>query len=88
MAAEIGADALKIPYPQDRETFKRITTTANIPVLILGGEKMEKETDALNLASEAMAAGASGVVFGRNVIQSDAPEAIARKIYKIIHPLK
>jgi class I fructose-bisphosphate aldolase len=85
VAAELGADALKIPYTGDIESFRALVQVASIPVLVLGGAKFEDERDALNMAADAMAAGASGVVFGRNVTLSDDPARMVRKLRAIVH---
>ncbi|MDW7682059.1 MAG: hypothetical protein SCK70_15965, partial [bacterium] len=41
IAAEIGADALKIPYTGDVKTFKTLVEQAGVPVLVLGGAKSD-----------------------------------------------
>jgi len=84
-AAELGADALKIPYTGDVESFRALVRAASIPVLVLGGAKFDDEKDALNMAADAMAAGASGVVFGRNVTLSSDPAGMVRKLREIVH---
>ncbi len=85
VAAELGADALKTPYTGDIESFRALVRVASIPVLVLGGAKFENEQDALKLAADAMAGGASGVVFGRNVTLSHDPAAMVRKLREIVH---
>ena len=44
-----------------------------MPVLGLGAEKLPTARDALELAAREVAAGARGVVFGRNAVQAAAP---------------
>ncbi len=83
----IGADALKVEYPQDKEIFEKVVLSAGIPTLILGGEKLEKEK-ALQMADEALSAGAKGIVFGRQILQSDDPEGIIKELVKLVHKSK
>jgi DhnA family fructose-bisphosphate aldolase class Ia len=71
--AELGADAIKTFYTGPR--FSEVTEACPVPIFALGAEKLPKEMDALELAHEAVSAGARGVVFGRNVIQAKDPAA-------------
>jgi len=71
--AELGADAIKTFYTGAR--FSEVTAACPVPIFALGAEKLPKEMDALKLAHDAVAAGARGVVFGRNVIQANDPAA-------------
>jgi DhnA family fructose-bisphosphate aldolase class Ia len=45
-----------------------------VPVIVLGASK-ENEAAALRKAAVGIAAGARGVVFGRNVFESERPQA-------------
>ena len=85
VAAELGADALKIPYTGDIESFRALVRAASIPVLVLGGAKFDDEQNALKLAKDAVTAGGSGVVFGRNVTLSADPPGMVRKLREIVH---
>ncbi len=49
MCVELGADALKIPYTGDVNSFRRLAEIADVPVLVLGGARSEYERDALEL---------------------------------------
>lgn len=71
IVCELGADAIKTFYTGER--FAEVVAGVPIPVFALGAEKMPRVVDALNLAAAAVAAGAAGVVFGRNVIQAERP---------------
>jgi class I fructose-bisphosphate aldolase len=85
IAAEIGADALKIPYTNDVKTFKKLVDEAGVPVLVLGGAKSDDPRDALELADEALRAGASGTVFGRNVTKAQDPRKMVADICALVH---
>jgi Fe-S-cluster-containing hydrogenase component 2 len=85
IAAEIGADALKIPYTNDVKSFKKLVDEAGVPVLVLGGAKSDDPRDALELADEALRAGASGTVFGRNVTKAKDPRKMVADICALVH---
>ena len=85
IASEIGADALKIPYTNDVKSFKKLVDEAGVPVLVLGGAKSDDPRDALELADEALRAGASGTVFGRNVTKAKDPRKMVADICALVH---
>jgi class I fructose-bisphosphate aldolase len=86
MAVELGADALKIPYTGDVESFSRLVRIADIPVLVLGGARSEDEQDTLKLLTDGLEAGCAGCLMGRRVTQSRDPERIVRQLVQIAHP--
>jgi len=85
IAVEIGADALKIPYTGDIYTFRLLVEQAKVPVLVLGGAKSDVPRDALELVDEALRAGASGTVFGRNVTKAKDPKKTVADLSALIH---
>lgn len=85
IATEIGADALKIPYTGDVESFSRLVKATDVPVLMLGGARSKTPRDALELVEEGIQAGASGIVFGRNITRAKDPEQMVRQILELIH---
>jgi DhnA family fructose-bisphosphate aldolase class Ia len=88
MAAEIGADVVKTPYPVDAKSpddFRRIVENCFVPIIILGGPAMNDDTDLLKTVEDAMEAGAAGIAIGRNVWQHKNPAAIARSLAAIVH---
>ena len=68
--AELGADLIKT---FNTHRFREVTESVPVPVFGLGAEKTPTELDALKLAQREVAAGAKGVVFGRNVLQARNP---------------
>lgn len=80
--AEIGADGVKTFYTGER--FAEIVKTTPIPVMVLGADKMQNETDALRVAWNATQAGARGVFFGRNVTQSKDPAAFLEALKMVV----
>ncbi|MEM3745778.1 MAG: hypothetical protein QW323_04715, partial [Candidatus Bathyarchaeia archaeon] len=86
MAVEAGADYLEVPYTQDIETFKRVVQAARgTPVLCAGGPKAATIRDSLEVVVELLEAGASGVVFGRQVFQSEDPASYLNMLYSLVH---
>ena len=82
IAAELGARMVKTYYCEDFET---VIKGCPVPVVIAGGPKLETELDALNLAYDAIARGASGVDMGRNIWQSPKAVGMIRAIRSIVH---
>jgi Fe-S-cluster-containing hydrogenase component 2 len=85
ICVELGADALKIPYTGDVETFRHLVEIAEVPVLVLGGARSDTERDALELFAEGQEAGASGCLMGRNVTKSPDPQRIVEQLCGIAH---
>ena len=80
--AELGADLVKTFYTG--KGFKDITAATPVPLLALGARKLPRECDALNLAAAAVEAGARGIVFGRNVIQSKEPARLLDALNEVV----
>jgi Fe-S-cluster-containing hydrogenase component 2 len=85
MCVEIGADALKIPYTGDVDTFRHLVEISEVPVLVLGGARSDYERDALELFAEGLEAGGSGCLMGRNVTKSLDPQRMIEQLCGIAH---
>jgi class I fructose-bisphosphate aldolase len=85
IAAEFGADFVKTSYTGDPETFRAAVASTFVPVVILGGPKVDSDAQLLEVVHEALAAGASGVAFGRNIWQHPAPGKLVRALVAVIH---
>ena len=81
MCAEIGADLIKTVYIPG---FSSLVKSVPIPILALGGAKMDTELEALQFAKKSIEEGASGVVYGRNVFQAENPEAFLQALIKVV----
>jgi DhnA family fructose-bisphosphate aldolase class Ia len=68
IALELGADVLKTEYTGDVESMKGVIRVCPAPILVIGGP-WKPENDGLDIVKGAVAAGAAGVFFGRNVYQ-------------------
>lgn len=84
VAAEVGADIVKVNYTGSPETFAEVTGAVNIPVIIAGGPKMDSTGDLLAMIADAVKAGAGGVAIGRNVFQDPSPALLAASIRRIL----
>jgi len=82
MAAELGADMIKTFYTGDG--FSLIAAATPIPILALGALKRPTEKAALDAAAEAIAHGARGVVFGRNVVQAREPARFLGALKEVV----
>jgi fructose-bisphosphate aldolase / 2-amino-3,7-dideoxy-D-threo-hept-6-ulosonate synthase len=84
VGAEAGADIVKAVYTGDPESFKRVVRSCPVPIVIAGGPKATTDKGILEICEGAMAAGAKGVTFGRNIFQHKNPSAMVRALYRII----
>jgi DhnA family fructose-bisphosphate aldolase class Ia len=78
---ELGADAIKTFNTQD---FRAVTASCPVPVFGLGADKLPTQLDALQLAAAEVAAGAGGVVFGRNAVQVPDPFAFQAALCDVV----
>jgi 3-hydroxy-5-phosphonooxypentane-2,4-dione thiolase len=80
--AELGAQYVKTYYVE--EGFETVTSSCPVPIVMAGGKKLP-ELDALTMAYNAVQQGAAGVDMGRNIFQSDAPQAMIAAINAVVH---
>lgn len=84
-AVELGADVIKADPTDDLGHYHRVVETAGgVPVLVRGGGRAGEE-EIFRRTSEVMRQGASGIVYGRNVIQHPNPPVITRAFMAIVH---
>ena len=84
IAAEIGADIVKTQHTGDTATMESVVAACSVPVLVLGGPRTTDHGALMDYTSEALEAGARGVIFGRNVYLNDDPSAVA-ELRKLVH---
>ncbi|RIK34759.1 MAG: fructose-bisphosphate aldolase [Chloroflexi bacterium] len=82
---EHGADLIKTYYTGTSTGFRQVIDNCPVPVLIAGGPRMDSVEETLQVVEGALAAGAKGVVFGRNIWQHDDPPAMLRALRGLIH---
>lgn len=85
IGAELGADIIKTNYTGSIDSFKTVTESCPIPVVIAGGPKCKSLTDVLQTTFDALQAGAAGISIGRNVFQCDDPTKITKALCSIVH---
>lgn len=86
MAAEAGADFVKAHYVGPIDAYAvQVIGQCFAPVIILGGPAHANPRDALQHVADALAAGARGVAFGRNIIQHPRPDRMAGALVELIH---
>ncbi|WP_188883734.1 class I fructose-bisphosphate aldolase [Halarchaeum grantii] len=85
MGWEYGADVLKAPYTGDEARFGEVVSNAPVPVMMLGGPKTGGTRGTLEAVSEAMDAGARGLMMGRSVWQSDDVTRTVEALNRIVH---
>lgn len=81
MAAELGAHIVKTYYCKD---FEKVVETCPVPIVIAGGKK-QPEKEALQMAYDAIQAGAIGVDMGRNIFQSTSPVGMIKAVNAVVH---
>lgn len=86
IGAELGADAIETRYSGDIESFRKVVLSTGRPVLVAGGPFREAGlADTLHLVDAVLEAGASGVVFGRNIWQQSDPAGALRAVSAMVH---
>lgn len=85
LAAELGADMVKVPFSKAMKEQARLIEQCPIPVLLAGGEKMSSERDLLEFAHDGVSAGAAGLSMGRNVFQHHNPALIIKALCAVVH---
>jgi class I fructose-bisphosphate aldolase len=84
-AVELGADVIKADPCDDVSRYhKVIEAAAGRPVLVRGGGKAS-EQEIVARTYELMGQGASGIVYGRNVIQHERPAQMTRALMALVH---
>ena len=88
MAAELGADIIKVMYPGDPDVLSAWCAELGLPVVILGGPAGGGVDELCALVEESVAAGARGITIGRRVWQRPIDEAteVLDRLAKIVHP--
>lgn len=84
IAFELGATAIKTEYTGDPQSMAEVISSVAVPVLTLGGGKTSME-NVIAGARGALAAGASGLIFGRNIWASPDPVDVTRTLMAVVH---
>lgn len=85
ISADIGADLVKVVWPDTLETWQEITETCYAPVLLAGGPGGDDIDSTLQIARDTVDSGGAGVMFGRRVFRSDAPSGVLNALNAVVH---
>lgn len=86
IGAELGSDLIKSRYSGDVEEFRRSVDACGRPVLVAGGPRRGGGlAGTLETVSEILEAGASGVIFGRQIFQHTDPVEAVGAVSALIH---
>ena len=86
IGAELGADAIKTRYPGSVEDFREAVAACGRPVLAAGGPRRGGGLRAaLEVVSEVLQSGASGVIFGRQIWQHPDPLEALEAVIAVVH---
>lgn len=84
-AVELGADLIKADPCDDVSQYGQVIEVASgCPVLLRGGSRVSDKELILRTA-QAMHLGASGIVYGRNVIQHEHPAQMVHALMALVH---
>ena len=84
-AVELGADVIKADPTDDPAEYHHVVTIASgIPVLVRGGGKVP-DRELFQRTAAVLASGASGIVYGRNIIQHPNPAGMTRALMAMLH---
>ncbi|MCG8604255.1 aldolase [bacterium] len=81
---ELGADIIKADPCDDVSEYARVIEIAGRPVLPRGGGKVS-EKEVLQRTYELIQQGASGIVYGRNIVQHEKPRQMTQALMAILH---
>jgi putative autoinducer-2 (AI-2) aldolase len=80
ICAELGAHMVKTYFC---DGFEEVVRNTPVPIVIAGGKKIP-EREAIQMAWNAVQAGACGVDMGRNIFQSDCPVGMIRAVRAVV----
>lgn len=84
-AVELGADVIKADPTDDVSVYHKVVEAAGgVPVLVRGGGKAP-DKEILARTEELIKQGASGIVYGRNVVQHANPARMVAALMAIVH---
>jgi DhnA family fructose-bisphosphate aldolase class Ia len=84
-AVELGADVIKADPTDDVSKYHKVIEIASgIPVLVRGGGRVS-DKEILVRTEGLLQQGASGIVYGRNVIQHPNPRGITQALMAMVH---
>lgn len=86
LAADLGADLVKVPYTGSVDTMADVVASCPIPIVAAGGARVGADEELFAFASDVMSSGVNGLAIGRNVFQATAVARTVAQIAEIVHP--
>jgi DhnA family fructose-bisphosphate aldolase class Ia len=84
-AVELGADLIKADPCDDPQQYHRVIEVAGgVPVLVRGGRRVS-DREILERTHALLGQGASGIVYGRNVVQHPNPAGMTQALMALVH---
>jgi class I fructose-bisphosphate aldolase len=84
-AVELGADIIKADPTDDVSRYHKVIEAAGgVPLLVRGGGKVG-DREILERTTALLQQGASGIVYGRNIIQHAKPAAMTQALMGVVH---
>ncbi len=84
-AVELGADVIKADPTDDPDVYHHVVEVAGrVPVLVRGGGRVS-DREILDRTHRLLQQGASGIVYGRNIIQHANPGGMTRALMALVH---
>jgi DhnA family fructose-bisphosphate aldolase class Ia len=85
IAVDLGASIVKTAFTGDAKSYAHVAEALDsVPLLVAGGPFTSVERG-LQIAHDAVIAGAAGVAFGRCVFESESPALVLRALRRIVH---
>jgi fructose-bisphosphate aldolase / 2-amino-3,7-dideoxy-D-threo-hept-6-ulosonate synthase len=84
IAAEVGADMVKVSYTGSKASFAKVVEGCPIPVFIAGGERAKSDRAILKTVRDSLDAGGSGVCMGRNAWQHKYPARMVKAVCALV----
>lgn len=84
MAVELGASMVKTDYAGDPDSMRRVVDNCPVPIVVLGGSRYSSDEQALDVVRGAIAGGAAGILFGRNVFQAENMASFLQKARAVL----
>lgn len=85
VAADLGADIVKLPYTGSPDSMNDVVRASPIPVVTAGGGVVGDTDKFLGLIENTMASGVFGVAVGRNIFGARDPGSLARSVAERVH---
>lgn len=83
-AVELGADVIKADPTTELGDYDQVIAVSAVPVLVRGGGRAS-DREILDRTEAVMAAGARGIVYGRNIVQHEDPARMIAALAAIVH---